>query len=113
MPVKIQNITQETKQRHKILFLEEEVDVIIQFLPLVQSWTISVEYKQRNTYGIRLALGTLHMESRNYPFGFLVRDMSDTGLDPFKIDDFEAGRCELIMLLPDDMAQVRGAPVEI
>ena len=100
-------------RRHKVLFQEQEVDVVLHFFPLVQSWNISVEYKGRKTSGVRLALGTYHMVSRNYPFGFLVQDTSGTGLDPFKGDDFAVGRCKLIMLLPEEMEAIRGAPVKI
>ncbi|WP_286931338.1 hypothetical protein [Marinobacter sp.] len=47
------------------------------------------------------------MESRNLPFDFIVTDESGNGLDPFRLDDFEQGRCRLYLLEPEDMLRVR------
>ena len=59
-----------------------------------------------------IIFGSLHMVSQNQPFDFEVLDNSGLGIDPFKLDDFSAGRCSLYVLERDDMVSIRyGAEV--
>ena len=109
---RLTNITAEPHQRHVILFNDSEIRLTLRFHELLQFWTFDVEYKGRTAIGVKLSLSTLHIESSNLPFDFLVYDNTQTGLDPFKADDF-LERCNLYILEPEDMQNIRGAPVEI
>lgn len=113
MPVQIENITAEAHQRHIVLFEESEIVLTLRFLPVVEMWTLGLEYKGEEAHGYKLSAGVLHLLSRNFPFDFTVRDLSDNGIDPFKIDDFSSGRCGLYMLDADDMQVIRDAPVPL
>lgn len=113
MGIQIQNITNEPHQRHIILIDDAEVTVILRFHPTVQIWCLDVESEGRRASGFKLSLGVPHMVSQNFPFDFVVQDLSGTGLDPFKLDDFSAGRCALYMLDASDMEAVRDAPVPV
>lgn len=113
MAVKINNLTDEMKQRHIILFEESEIVLILKFNPSAQIWTIDVTYKDISIYGYKLSLSVSHFESKNLPFDFVVEDATGEGIDPFKKDDFSQGRCLLYMLETDDMEIVRDAPVPI
>lgn len=113
MPVKLTNITDEAHQRHIVLFEESEIVLTLRFYPTVEMWCFDAEYKGNILNGYKLSTGVLHMRSRNMPFDFFVMDASGNGLDPFKLDDFSTGRCELYMFDSDDMEAIRNAPVPI
>jgi hypothetical protein len=107
----MQNIDSQPHQRHTVILNDAEVDVFLRYHPTVELWALSVVYGGRAVSGIKLSLGVLHMESSNFPFDFVAEDTSGTGLDPFRLDDFETGRCRLYMLDAADMEDWRGAPV--
>lgn len=109
----ITGITDEPFQRHTVLFEDSEVVLTLRFHPTVAMWAMDVSYGGKASYGYKLALGTLHMRSRNYPFDFVVRDLSGVALDPFRVSDFSERRVELIMLDAAEMEALRGAPVPL
>ncbi len=113
MAVRIQNLTDEPHQRHVLLFEESEIVLTLRFYPTVELWAIDVGYKDRTVSGYKLSVGVLHMESQNFPFDFIVADVEDAGLDPFKIDDFSTDRCALFLLNAADMEVVRDGPVPL
>lgn len=113
MPRIINNITDETVQRHTIQFEQDELVLTLRFLPFSEEWTFNVEFKGKTTNGVRLATGTLHIRSENYPFDFVVSDESGNGLDPFRNSDFAEGRCILYLLDAEDMEEIRGTTVPI
>ena len=113
MAIQLQNITNEAFQRHLVLLDEQEVTVKLRFLPIAEIWTIDVEYADRSATGFKLSLNVLHMQSQNYPFDFIVQDLSGRGVDPFRIDDFSEGRVALYMLQTEDMAEIRGQNVPV
>lgn len=109
----IVNISEDAKQRHLISLEESEITLILKFFPTVQQWFFDVEYKLKWTYNVKLSLGVLHIQSRNYPFDFIVTDKSGSGIDPFRINDFNSGRCKFYILDPAEMEIIRGIAVEI
>lgn len=111
--IEIQNITNDPFQRHVIVQPTGPVETFLRFYPRAQFWTLSVNYAGLSLKGVRLALGTLHMQSANFPFDFVVGDTGATGIDPFTIDDFASGRCKLFMLERTDMDDIREQPVPI
>ena len=113
MPVRITNITDAPHQNHTVLFEESEIVITLQFHPTIEMWVIDAVYKDEQALGYKLTVGVLHMQSRNLPFDFIVRDAQQSGLDPFLIDDFSNGRCELYMLNAEDMESIRGTPVPL
>ena len=113
MSVQIQNITAEPHQRHVLLFEESEIVLVLRFYPTIEMWAYDVEYKGRTASGFKLSVGVLHMESQNFPFDFVVADIAQAGLDPYRIDDFSTNRCALYMLDAADMEVVRDGPVPL
>ena len=111
--IQIQNINGEAHQRHIVLFEESEIVLTLRFYPTIEMWAYGVEYKGRIANGYKLSCGVLHMQSRNFPFDFVVKDLTDSGLGPFRLDDFATNRCALYMLEASDMEAVRGAPVPL
>jgi len=84
---------------------------VLRFLPAVQIWIMDVSYRGDDQNGIKLSAGVHHLRNFNYPFDFTVVLTDDTGIDPFRRDDFETGRCELYYITPAEMEQVRGLEV--
>lgn len=111
MPQLINNIGTEAVQRHTLIFRDDEVTLTLRYLSQIQQWCADVEYRGFRVSGLKLALATLHMVSCNQPFDFIIDDNSGSGLDPFRIDDFESGRCSLYLVTPEEMFQVRGVEV--
>ncbi len=109
----IENISDETSQRHSILFQETEIILTLKYSPTVEMWSADVSYKNFNIYGFALTCGVLHMESSNTPFGFAIQDTSGLGLDPFRRDDFLTGRTAMYLIEPDEMTDIRGIEVPL
>lgn len=96
-----------------MVFEESEIVISLRFLPTVEIWIFDIEYKEKKVLGKKLSLGVFHMLSNNLPFDFIVTDQSNNGIDPFRIDDFEEGRCVLYMLENIEMGVIRGQAVQV
>ena len=112
MPRLVQNITSESNQRHTLLFNDIQVDLFIRFNSQVSQWFIDVKTGSKSVYGVKLSVGPLHINSRNMPCDFIVKDASLNGIDSFKQDDFSEGRCILYLLDDQDMIKIRGQRVK-
>ena len=109
----IDSITSDNDQEFTIPFQESEIVLRVRFLPAVQQWFMDVSYNGIETNGVKLAVEVLPLFGRNYPFDIWIVDNSGTGLDPFTIDDFSNGRCEMYLLEPSDMTDIRGFEVAL
>ena len=110
--LKVNNITSDAIQRHTLLVDDLEVSIQLRFLPAVEAWFLSVGLNNRLLHGVKLSASVLHMRGYNYPFDFAVRLTDGSGIDPFKLDDFETGRCELYYVTKDEMEALRGLEVQ-
>jgi hypothetical protein len=111
--LKLTNISADPIQEHILDISGTTALLRLTFLPAVKIWVINVEYGTKTAKGVKLALGVLHLRSYNFPFDFVLDDTSKSGIDPFRADDFAAGRVVLYMLTPEEMEETRGYPVEI
>ncbi|EKN5984137.1 hypothetical protein ACJQ62_001525 [Yersinia enterocolitica] len=107
----ITNITDEPIQRHVLLFDRGEAVIIIRHLPTVEIWKIRVEYQGDFIDGVKLSLGALHFRHKNWPFDIALLCTDNSGIDPHRADDFASGRCELYMVTPEEMIEIRGGDV--
>lgn len=110
---RLTNLTDDAFQQHVVLFEESEIAINLRYHPTAQFWTIDVSYGSTRILGHKLSVNVLHMRSRNLPFDFVVRDTTGYGLDPYRRDDWVSGRCELYLLDPNNMEEIRGAPVPL
>lgn len=110
---RLENVTDDPIQNHILEAQGITVNITLRWMPQVESWFASVEYNNIRRENIRLVVGTLHVESANMPLDIVVRDNSDFGLDPMRRDDFSTRRCDLFVLMPDEMEEIRGAPVPL
>lgn len=108
------NITSDPHQEH-IIQLDEDIEITInlRFLLNMQIWLLDVEYKEQVKSGFKLSLGVQHINNINWPFDFAILDTDNSGIDPFKVNDFSSGRIELYLIEPNELADLRGYSVEI
>jgi len=107
----ITNITDEPIQRHVLLFERGEAVIVIRHLPTVEMWKMRVEYNGGYIDGVKLSLGNIHFRHKNWPFDIAVLATDRSGIDPYRADDFSTGRCELYMVTPEEMIDIRGGDV--
>lgn len=107
----ITNVTDEPIQRHVLIFDRGEAVVTLRHLPTVEMWKMRVEYNGDYIDGVKLSLGTIHFRHKNWPFDIAVLATDNTGIDPYRADDFLTGRCNLYMLTPEEMIEIRGGDV--
>lgn len=109
----ITTLGNEPIQTHTILFGDNEITLVIRFLPPVAIWIMDITFNDDSIYGVKMSVGSLHVFGQNWPFDFAVTDESGAGIDPFQLDDFTSGRCNLYLFEPNEVEQIRGVPVEI
>lgn len=105
------NISDEPIQDHHILIDGVLVDVQLRFIPVVQCWFMNVTVGDKSINGVKLACSTLHIQHMNLPFDFVVYVTDETKVDPFRLDDWITGRCELYVVTSDEMESIRGGAV--
>lgn len=105
---KLQNITAQPFQQHTLLLDDSEAVIELRYLPAVEIWTLSVEHEGRVRTGLKLTANVYHLRTYGFPFDFTVTIADGSGIDPFRVDDFASGRCELHYITPEEMQVVRG-----
>lgn len=104
---KLIGITDATAQQFTLLIPDGEVTFTIYYGSVVESWFFDVSYMGRTTRGVRIAVGTPHLLSQNYPFDFVAQDESKKGVDPFRRSDFVEGRTTLYILSAQEVQQIK------
>lgn len=110
--IKLENIKADADQKHKIEFLEDEVNLRFRFYETVQDWYLCVNYNGVEIKGIRCAVGARLLKSNNFPFDLIIVDESQNGQDPFRLQDFDE-RMSVYIIEPDEIADIRGYKVEL
>ena len=95
MVLKIENITAEPFQRHEIITDNGNVIITLKFHDVIAIWTIDAERNGRTVQGVKLSVGVTHIQSSLLGVDFIVYAQGD--VDPYKLNDFESGRCSLLM----------------
>lgn len=115
----INNITSDPRQSLFLEFSRGSVNLFLIHDSTTQMWRMNVTYTRKDDTeaqppinGVKLANGTTHFKHRNWPFDFCVKDTTGNGVDPFRIDDFEVGRCILYFITPEEMIEIRGVDVQ-
>jgi hypothetical protein len=111
--IRITNITKDANQKHTILFESNNIDLVLLYHSIIQQWSFNVSYRGVQRNGIRLALGTRHLESAHLPFDFIIEDNARLDVDPFLISDFASGRLSLFLIERDELKQIRGFDVKL
>ena len=95
--VEIKSINSTPDQELKIKLPGANVTMRLRFHSVAEIWTVDVSRNGKQANGISLNVGGSHTASAMMNFDILVFDNSGMGIDPFKLDDFESGRCSLVI----------------
>ena len=110
---KITNISNKPKQHIQLVTDSgNNVDFYLEFKPRSQSWFFSFKYKGKEAKNLTVCLhpNILRQFRRNIDFG--IGFMSKTKIEPFFIDAFKLGKCEMILLSEDDVKNVEATIYE-
>jgi hypothetical protein len=101
----------EPKQKITIAYEDTTIILTVKFRPTIQSWTVDIVFRgEEIANGKRLVCGLELLKQLNKPFDFVLVDNSNTGIDPFKLDDFTS-RISMYLFERDDLVDIRGYDV--
>lgn len=104
---KVVNITNNPKQT-VILQTEngEDIDLYLEFKPRVQSWFFSFKYNELESKNLQVCIhpNILRQFKRNINWG--LGFASTNSAEPFSVDSFSTGRCELFLLNEEDVLNI-------
>jgi hypothetical protein len=81
------------------------------FLPSVQTWIMNI-LKENEVIikGVSLTLCGLILKQQNFAFDLFLLDTSKSGIDPYKLDDFN-DRIQIYLLEYNEITEYRGYEV--
>lgn len=95
--VTVENITSAANQVITMTRDAGDVDVTLKYHDTTNEWTLDAVVNGRAVYGARMAANVRLIPSALLGVDFFVNDNNEIGLDPWRLDDFEAGRYTLVM----------------
>jgi hypothetical protein len=102
----------EPKQKITILYEDTTIILTVKFRPTIASWTVDINFRDGAVVnGKKLVCGLELLKQFNKPFDLTLVDNSNTGIDPFKQDDFSTGRISIYLLERADLIELRGYDV--
>lgn len=104
---RVNGITADPHQSHTLLMDDRQIVLTLRFLPVVQSWFMSLAYEDWRIDNIRLALNVSLISQSNQPFDFVVTDTDGLGVDPMTERCFETGRIELYFATAEELQEIR------
>ena len=108
--IRITNITDSPKQRHTLITPVGDCVMELTYRPAVQSWFFDLTWNDKTIQGYRIAAGLPLIMGANWPFAFFC--LESGGVDPYRMDDFKTGRCQLYFITPETTALLRGTEVQ-
>ena len=109
----MKEITIGTEPKQKITILYEDTTIIldIKFRPTSASWTMDITFRDEPLVnGKKLVMGLQLLKQFNKPFDITLQENQNTGIDPFKQDDFKS-RVSVYLLERADLIEIRGYDV--
>ena len=108
MRYKINGITDDPKQRFNVQIpnSDENLEVVLNYLPSQQAWYLDLFYKDFSIYGYKVALSpNMLREFRNIiPFGISVSSMDN--IYPMEITAFSSDRVNMYVLDKSDVKEL-------
>ena len=101
----------EPKQEITILYEDTVIKLDLKFRPTAASWTMDINFRDETLInGKKLVMGIQLLKQFNKPFDIVLKENQNTGIDPFKQDDFK-NRVSVFLLERDDLIALRGYDV--
>jgi len=105
-------ISDNPHQSFRIEFENKDIECEVRYLTSTQIWTLSIAYDGKTISNHKISCGVFMFKQHNLPFDIGIVNNTKTGIDPYLINDFSAGRYEMILFDRDDMEYLRGYEVE-
>lgn len=109
----IDRITDTARQRLRLTGNEDQiVTMVLRYMPSQQAWYADFIYEEFSVYGVQVVASPnlLRGYKNKIPFGITVT--TETGIDPYKIDDFLSGRAKMFLMNETDVSQFEEALFE-
>jgi len=109
----MKQITIGTEPKQKITLLYEDTTIIltVKYRATISSWTMDINFRDEPLVkGKKLVMGIPLLKQFNKPFDITLVENQNTGIDPFKQDDFK-DRVSVYLLERDDLIAIRGYDV--
>ena len=103
----ITTLTNAPKQIHSLVLENNETaDFYLEYCGRMESWYFSISYNDtvQNCIKVVLTPNALRHLRRIIPFG--IAFISESQVEPFRLDDFSAGRVEMYVLNADEVEQI-------
>lgn len=101
----------EPKQKITVLFEDTTIVIELTFRPTIQSWTMDIAFRgEKLINGKKLVIGLPLLKQFNKPFDIILFENQNTGIDPFKQDDFQ-DRVSVYLMEREDLIAARGYDV--
>lgn len=103
----ITTITAAPKQQHTLVLENNETaDFYLEYCGRMESWYFSISYNNtvQNCIKAVLTPNALRHLRRIIPFG--IAFISESQVEPFRLDDFAAGRVQMYVLNSEDVAEI-------
>lgn len=109
----LNKISSAPRQQFKVIGIGgERIDLLMWFSPTQGAWMFNISWQGFTLNGAVMTLSPniLRGYRNNIPFG--ISCVSEDGIDPAYVDDFETGRVQLFILSRDEVQQIEGAMFE-
>lgn len=101
----------EPKQKITLLYEDTTITLDVTYRPTIESWTMNITFRDEELVnGKKLVMGIPLLKQFNKPFDIVCKENQNTGIDPFKQDDFQ-DRVSVYLLERDDLIELRGYDV--
>tara|TARA_R110000744_G_scaffold185884_1_gene305272 strand:- start:11296 stop:11634 length:339 start_codon:yes stop_codon:yes gene_type:complete len=87
----------------------QSIKLSMRYMPSQQGWFMDVSYEGFRLYGVRVVASPnmLRAYRNKIPFGLLCT--TKEGVDPYRINDFEAGYAKMYLMTADDVMEIEAA----
>lgn len=84
----------------------------LKYLSMIESWQMSIFRDEIKIISNRkLSLGNFNLSTDNQPYNIAITDNLNTGIDPFKLDDFSSDRVSLFLVERSENIDIKGYDV--
>lgn len=104
---KIVNISNAPKQRIQLITDNgDDVEFLLEYKPRVESWFFSFRWKDIEAKNLTVCLHPNILRQFRRIIDFGVGFKSDTKIEPFYLDVFTAGKCDVVLLNQNDIESI-------
>jgi hypothetical protein len=105
-------VTNDPSQEFLIEIEDFTLKFELKFLSMIESWQMTLYRDEVKIISNRkMSLGNFNLFTDNQPYNIAITDNLNTGIDPFKLDDFSSGRVSLFLVERSENIEIKGYDV--